>query len=182
MKTRTLLSASLFIGISALVACNNNTPDQSAEPGIKQDSTEETTPSVEVTPVGPQTEPAAGQYSRIKTVYKVNDSLFIDADYIRFLMNEEAGEAARKEGDAEMAIGPDGDTTYSAPGGYYILPQGEGAHTLPVAPNVRIELTGQNGESISGTIDKLNSILTDGIFVLTIQNGVVTAIKQQFIP
>jgi len=182
MKITQLVLPAFFIGSIIFSSCNNGTGDQAAEPGVLPDTVESTTPSVEIAPVGPQTEPAAGQYSRIKTVYKVNDTLFLDADYIRFLMGTEAGKAAQKEGDAEMAIGPNGDTTYSAPGGYYILPQGDGAHTLPVAPDVHIELTGQDGESISGTIDKLNTILTDGVFVLTIQNGIVTRIKQQFIP
>lgn len=165
--------------ILALAACHNG---GSPKDKTATDSTTQGEPSVDIAPVSPQTEPAKGQYCRIHGLYTANDTTYIDAAYIQFLMGAAAGDAARRNDDAEIVINEKGDTIYAAPNGYYIVDM-PGSHTLALAPDVQISLTGlKSSATTEEARQQLSKELRDGIYILTIEGGIVTRIREQFIP
>jgi hypothetical protein len=125
-------------------------------------------------PVTPQSQPYLGQYCFVKREYSSGDSNYIEADYIQFLMGKEAIDAATKRGEEEVVLDD-----------YYIVNENTKLRILPVSKDVVIQLvTTDSGKSFYENTDQsaLSKRLKDGIFVLQINNGLVTKIKQQFLP
>src|SRR5882724_7864346 len=58
--------------------------------------------SVTIVPLAPQDKPEEGQYTLINRVFDSAGTRYIEADYIRFLMGDEALAAAKKKGEEEM--------------------------------------------------------------------------------
>ena len=124
--------------------------------------------------VTPQSQPYPGQYCFVKSVYERGDSSYIEADYIQFLMGKDAIDAATKRGDVEMVLDD-----------YYIVNENTKLRILPMSKDVVIQLvTTDDGKSFleNANQSSLSTRLKDGIFVLQINNGLVTKIKQQFLP
>jgi hypothetical protein len=136
-------------------------------------------------PVAPQTRPQKGQYSLIKKLCKEGDSIFIEADYIQFLMGDNAVAAARQKNDADTFKDKNGRLVYSVLDDYYILNDNAAIRKLPVIKNVLIELVNtEDGQTFisSAGFDQLTERIKDGIFILQIEEGKVTKIRQQFLP
>ncbi len=120
-----------------------------------------------------QSKPYAGQYCYIKKVYVQDGVNYIDADYVQFLMGEDAVNAAKKEGAAEVLDD------------YYILNKNTVIKKLPLAKDVSIQLVNtENGEIYltETDYDSFSKRIKDEIFVLTIDNGIVKNIRMQFLP
>jgi len=125
-------------------------------------------------PVTAQSHPYPGQYCFVKRVYTNGDSSYIEADYIQFLMGKEAIDAATKRGEAELVLDD-----------YYILNENTKLRVLAMSKDVVIQLvTTDSGKTFFENADQssLSKKLKDGIFVLQINNGLVTKIKEQFLP
>jgi len=125
-------------------------------------------------PVTAQTQPYGGQYCFIKKAYTRGDTNYIEADYIQFLMGEQAIEAARKKGEAETVLDD-----------YYIVNENTKTRKLALAKDVIIQVViTEDGKSffVDGNDGLLRQKLQEGIFVLQIKNGVVKKIKEQFLP
>lgn len=129
---------------------------------------------VQYIPVQPQSVPYKGQYCFIKNIYKQGDTTFIEAGYIQFLMNEEAVAAATKKGETGAAMD-----------NYYIINDNTKPRILALSKGVAIFLIDPgNAKPVSDSIANtaLYKQLKDGIYVLQVNNGLVTEIKQQFLP
>ncbi len=122
----------------------------------------------------------------VKEVTKKGEKYFIIADYIDFLTNEKAVEKAKEQGEAEYDISEKGDTIYFVYNDYYISNVNPKLRTLELSSDVKIELWNypkNNGlfskVSITEFIDHLKA---EPILILTIENGVVTEMKEQYTP
>ena len=136
-------------------------------------------------PVAPQTRPQKGQYCLIKKIYTEGDSSFIEADYIQFLMGAEAVAAARHRNDVDTLIDKNGHFVYSVLDDYYILNDNPAIRKLALTKNVLIELVNTENGNIfisNAGFDQLTKRIKDGIFILQLEEGKVTKIRQQFLP
>jgi hypothetical protein len=174
-----------FTILTLLFACNSaddKTTDSPSENIAKKDSA-----VVKELPIQPQDKPDTGQYCYIKKIYTTGNTSFIVADYIQFLMGKEAVDAAKKNNNAEMVIDNKGDTVYSVPDNYYILNENTALKTLPLAKNVEILFVENNGTKTDihkPVFEMLKERIKndDAIFILTISDGVVKKIKEQYVP
>lgn len=134
--------------------------------------------------VKPQNKPAEGQYCYINKVYSNGGVDYIEADYIQFLMGDEAVSAARKRGDAERII-DQGDTSWAVPNDYYIINENRKSRTLVLAKDFRVIAVEDGSNSISGK-DPLGYIkkkAESGVFILSLgNNDTVLSIKEQYLP
>lgn len=124
----------------------------------------------------------------IKEVFKRDEIYFISADYIDFLMDEKAIEKAKDHGEAEYDISENGDTIYFVYNDYYISNFNPKLRTLELSEQIKIELldfsknandTGFKKVSVNKLIEEINS---NPIIILSIKDGVVIEIKEQFTP
>ena len=130
--------------------------------------------------------PASGQYCYITKMYTDKGVTYINADYIRFLMGNEAVAAARKNNDAIPELNAKGDTIWSLPDNYYIVDENTKIKTLALADNVqyyvvhmdeKVFLKKEKPETIKQGMDLHH------IFILTLDNKQrVTRIQQQYLP
>ena len=125
-------------------------------------------------PVTAQTKPYEGQYCFIKKAYTHADTSYIEADYIQFLMGDQAVAAAKKKGEADAVLDD-----------YYVVNDNPAIRKLALAKNVTIQLVvTEDGKSFftTGNDELLQKKLREGIFVLQFTNGLVTKIQEQFLP
>ncbi|BAV04498.1 hypothetical protein SAMN05421788_110230 [Filimonas lacunae] len=142
--------------------------------------------AVEHVEVQPQEKPEAGQYCYIDKVYTVGDSSFIDADYIQFLMGEEAVAAARKKGDAEPIV-KNGDTTWAVMDDYYIVNDNKQVRKLKLSKDfkyISVSASPQEEVNHKTPLEQLKEkAKKDYVFILTFNaDNEVSAIKNQFLP
>ena len=125
------------------------------------------------------------QYTLIKKVYIKSGTWYVSADYVQFLTGAEAAAQATAHGDESPP-----------PNGYYILNDTALLRELPVAATANVRIMGGTGGDpssprnqtlssfhdwfVSSSTDK--NWVKDGVYVLTLAGGTVTAIDQQFIP
>lgn len=128
---------------------------------------------------------AAKQYTLIKKVYLKSGTWYVTADYIQFLTGKAAATAATAHGDESPP-----------PNDYYILNDSKALRELPVAARATVKIVGGAGGDpqhpqnqtiwefhdwfVSPNGDK--SWVKDGVYVVTLVDGKVTAIDQQFLP
>jgi hypothetical protein len=146
-------------------------------------STSRDTPAVKLVPIGPQDKPEAGQYCYIKKVYNKDGVTYIDADFIQFLMGDDAFKAAKKRGDAVPEV-HDGDTTWLFESAYYVVNENAKIRSLPLAANFEFDaIEGFNAAvGKSSAADYLASLIKNNIFILTInKEGIVTLVKEQYL-
>lgn len=130
--------------------------------------------------------------SFINQIYQANGQTYIKADFIEWYEGEEANKVFRaREHDPEVTEAPDG---------YYIVNDDKQLQTFPVASDAKIYMQIYNR---SGNVDEANTKWNEEINVaqfvslfkdnseinlkdypyhLTIKNGVIVKITQQFIP
>jgi hypothetical protein len=125
------------------------------------------------------------QYTLIKKVYSKSGTWYITADYIQFLTGSAAAAAATAHGDESPP-----------PNDYYVLNENTLLRELPVQAGANVKIMGGEGGDpanprnqtisafhdwfISG--DTAKNWVKDGIYVLTLSGGKITAIDQQFVP
>ena len=129
---------------------------------------------IQSVPVTPQSVPYQGQYCFIKKIYTKGDTSYIEADYIQFLMGDEAIAAATKKGEQDMVQDD-----------YYVVNDNTKLRSLALSKNVVITLAGtDDGKPSSAGMDDgtLQKKLLSGIFVIRFENGLVTNMREQFIP
>ena len=167
-----ILPAIIFLFV--FISCNN--ADQQAaskEAPAVDKKTAVLEPVISAAPVQGQDKPEPGQYCYIKKIFVLGDTVYVEADYIEFLMGEDAVAAARKHGDTE---GPLDD--------YYIVNDNTKLRTLSLAKNVAVTFVQWDDKPITYKQD-LETLLQnkwDALYILTIENGIVTRIKQQYLP
>lgn len=166
-----------------LAGCNlneSNTDRKVIRKNYKTDS-----PTVKAEPVQPQSAPEKGQYCNIVKAYGRDGAIWIDADYVQFLMGDAAIAAARKKGAADMDIDKKGDTVWSVPDDYFILNENKKIRSLKLADDMEFigvqDMTPAPPAKL--TVQYLQSVIKDNLFILSFNNsGEVARIKQQFIP
>jgi hypothetical protein len=130
--------------------------------------------------------------SYIDQIYQSNGQTYVKADFIEWYEGEAANKVFReREKDPEMTEAPDG---------YYIVNDDTQLQTLPIASDAKIYMqiynrTGNVNEANTKwneeiSVDKFVSLFSDNSemnlkdypYHLTIENGVIVKITQQFIP
>ena len=165
-----------------LASCNLDEKD-TRKHKASGDDTSRDTPTVKMLPIRGQDKPEAGQYCYIKKVYNKDGVTYIDADFIQFLMGDDASKAARKRGDAVPEV-QNGDTTWHFESAYYVVNENPKIRALPLAANFEYDaLVGVNAApGKSSPADYLASRIKDNIFILTInKEGIVTLVKEQYL-
>jgi hypothetical protein len=125
------------------------------------------------------------QYTLIKKVYLKGGTWYITADYIQFLTGSAAAAAATAHGDESPP-----------PNDFYIVNDNKLLREVPVAATANVKIMGGEGGDpanpsnqsiatfhdwfVSG--DSAKNWVKDGVYVLTLASGKVTAIDQQFVP
>lgn len=129
---------------------------------------------------------ASGQYCNIKKIHYREGTVYIDADYIQFFTGEQAVREAKKRGDVEKSVNDKGDTIYSLPDDIYIVNENRKVHSIPLGSYAEIQLLQNNGGEaawVKGDVNQLKERISgDAVFILTIENGVITRIRQQYLP
>ena len=179
-KSLLILSAVLLI---FGCADNNDTPANTIDSttvtekpvaDIKETSTGvEKEPEEELIPYDPSI-PEKGQYCFIKNFFTEKDTGFIEADYIQFLIGDEALEAAQNRKDENPILDD-----------IYIINDNPRLRTLKLAPEAEFWAL-----YIQGDIYRKKSMLKElasqdefAIFILTFnEKGEVVKIKGQYLP
>ena len=179
MRFKTYWPAALLVLVAG---CNLDESKTDKKPAKAADNID--SPTVKLVDIKPQTAPVAGQYCYIKKVYVRNDAMYIDADYIQFLMDEDAVKAAKKAGEAKMDIDEKGDTSWNVLDDYYIVNDNPKIRTLKLAGNFEYVALTQGTTAVKkSAVDFLKASIKGNIFILTINsNGEVTKVEQQYVP
>lgn len=174
-----------FLTLLILASCEDSADKKADVTPEEETAGSNATKIPEKVPMQPQDKPHPGQYCFIKKIYEQDGQVYIDADYIQFLMYEEADEAARKNNDAEMLIDDNGDTTWSTPDPVYIINDNTKIRKLKIAPDVKIFTIEYDGEVFIKKTDlaAFRKIIAETPYALTFnsQNEVIK-IQQQYLP
>jgi hypothetical protein len=130
--------------------------------------------------------------SYIDQIYQENGQIYVKADFIEWYEGEEANKVFReREQDPEMTEAPDG---------YYIVNDDTQLLTLPIARDAKVYMqiynrTGNINEAVTQWNEEIDvakfitlfsddSVMNmkDYPYHLTIKNGIIVRITQQFIP
>ncbi|MDO6745537.1 hypothetical protein Q4553_13265 [Tenacibaculum soleae] len=126
------------------------------------------------------------KYCFIKNLTEKNGKNYIIADFVDFLTDEKAIEKAKQNGDADFDINKKGDTIYFVYNDYYVSNVNPKLRTLELIPQIRIELWNypkNNGIFNTVNINELNDHLSSKpIMILKIKNGIVTEMREQYVP
>lgn len=147
-------------------------------------------PSPSVAPSSAVEKPASEQvdgrfFSFLMSVKSTSGGYAVVADYARFLNGDEAAKAAARAGEESPP-----------PNDYFIVNDNERLRTLMVGPSVRVTLATYPGKvamSYPVTFARFRELFARGDEVgpthyrsvpywLTVQNGVVTRIEEQYLP
>lgn len=129
--------------------------------------------------------PTSRQFAFIKSISSGNSPALV-ADYAQFLTGDAAARAAEKAG-----------TESPPPNDYYIVNESGQLRTLRVAPSAKVRLTTKPGEGaapepyasdlktlagyLASDTEETAGLRADG-FWLTVTDGVVTGIEEQYAP
>jgi hypothetical protein len=126
------------------------------------------------------------KYCFIKKLIAKNGKNFILADFIDFFTDKKAIEKSIQNGDAEFDINKKRDTVYFVYDDYYISNVNPQLRTLELVSTIKVELWNypkNNGIFNEVNIIELKNYLShEPIMILKIINGIVTEMKEQFIP
>jgi hypothetical protein len=133
------------------------------------------------------------QTSYIQSISKVNGQLFIDADYMEFLVGDEGFEAAGKNHDLDTSYDENGKMTVGLLNDYYILNANTRIRKLPLYDKIIIEVFHWGEDTYYHERISADSLYKRFIsddhnpyehtpFALTLRNGQVVKISEIYIP
>jgi hypothetical protein len=131
--------------------------------------------------------PTARSHAYLRRIVQRQDRYYATVDYIQFLTDEAAVQAARARGDA-LAEVVKGDTVYSVFNDYYIINDSRRQRTLPLSQSAVIRLWRLAGElrqyptTAAELQAKSPELLQATPFVVETRDGVITGLTQQYIP
>lgn len=194
--------------IYTLTSCQTNQSEEKT--GVTKKDTVETTDSNKTTVINPaDTLPPAlafyindtlvegdDQMVYIESVFKKDSSIYIDADYIGFLMGDKAFEAARVRGGLDTSYTYEGDKKITHVGlsnDYYILNDNKKIRTLRASKDIVTETIYWGEETYylkRISLDSLYNIYKNDEFgryrttpfSITIRKGQVVKIEEVYIP
>lgn len=126
-------------------------------------------------------------YYYLKRIKKENGKWICEADPIKFYKGKQAVEEARKRKKAILGIDDSGKKQYYVLNDYFIINDKKETKRIPIDSSAIVEVIDpasndvQPKKSTLGMISKLKN-LTGYLFVLTMENGVITQISQQYLP
>lgn len=168
MRYYLYLPAALLILLAGCNLDEDNSSRKTTHPKPKTDS-----PVVKTVPVTPQSQPAAGQYGYITAVRQKEGHMYIDADYIQFLMGDAAIAAAKKKHDEVLDD-------------YYIINDNPAIRTLKLTGNFQYIAVESDSAARPGekALKRLHAAIKNKqVFVLRLNGqGEVAEIKEQFLP
>ena len=162
-----------FVLILFLAACNEaaeNTKPVPAKSALKAPAEKHKRKYL----ILPQSKPEAGQYCFINKAYTATGIQYIEADYVDFLMGDKAIEAAKAKGDSEMVLDD-----------YYIRNDNKKIRKLTLAGDVSILTVEAQDEKlyhVEAGFNDLQKYISNTLFILQIENGLVKQIKIQYLP
>lgn len=170
----------LFVLLSFLFSCTDTNSN-------RQVSTTIDTSKLFDAEVGNQLNDTINQhYANVVDVINRNDSTFIDADYIQYLLGEKAIEAARKANEVDTIRNPDGTIEFAVPNDYFIVNENTKVRRISIATNCQFDLILNPDRTHKISDNKLadfRKIYKDSPFILTLnQKGQITKIKEVFLP
>jgi hypothetical protein len=126
------------------------------------------------------------QYANIIRIYERLDTVYIDVDYIQFLIGDAAIEAAKKANEADTFIKADGKIDYAVQNDYFIINESKKIRHLALAKDCKYELL-YNPDRLhpikDNSLESLKTIYGDSPFILTLNDkGIVINIKEVFLP
>lgn len=155
-----------------LTACNDQ--DSTMDTPADMDSVTKTEPP-----------PILEEYVFIKNITGNNGNVIIHADYIQFLTNEEATEAAKRMHQADTVM-IDGKMSISVPNDYFIINEDSTTQLLQLDPGASFELLVEmrraSPEKVTNSLEGLQLIYSGSPFILTVQNGKIIKVEEVFIP
>lgn len=125
------------------------------------------------------------EYAFVKNIEFVNDSILIDADFIQYLTGLAAINAAKKDGEADVFVNKNNDTTYAVPNDYYIVNKNDKIRRLLLSKSISFDLiiNPDRAHPIkNNSLQSFGLIYKDSPFILTIESNEVTRIKELFLP
>ncbi len=171
MQTRLLPAAALLILLAGCNMNENNTQEQPAQVEPKNGDT----PTVKIIPLEPQDKPEPGQYCLIKRAFDSAGATYIDADYIQFLMGDEALAAAKKKGEEEMVLDD-----------YYVVNDNTKIRTLRLSSHFEFIAVNVGTEPLPAqtAMQHLQSVANTHVIMILNFNKQqeVTQMKIQFLP
>ncbi len=126
------------------------------------------------------------KYCFIKNLTEKNGKNYIVTDFVDFLTHEKAIEKAKQNGDADFDINKKGDTIYFVYNDYYVSNVNSKLRTLELVSDIKIELW--NYPKNNGIFNKVNinefknHLSNEPIMILKIKNGIVTEMREQYVP
>jgi hypothetical protein len=125
------------------------------------------------------------QYAFIKGITEKADFIYLDLDYIQYLTGDSAVSAARRMGDIDTTITPDGAIHEDVTNDYYILNENDKVRRIVLAANCKydllLDIDRLNGIT-ENSLASLKRIYGDSPFFFTVRDGEITEIKEVFIP
>ncbi|MBQ4819155.1 hypothetical protein [Aquimarina sp. MMG016] len=116
----------------------------------------------------------------VKRVYRKNDVVFIEADYVEYYEGRKAVEKAKENGKAEYDINNKGDTLYFLYDNHYVRNRSSKIKILELDDNARIKISSINKISYNFPLKALQKVIKDKpILILEIKNGIVYRITEQ---
>lgn len=184
MMFRVFLNMTLRVLILiAVVSCNTN-PKTNTSSGARDSNTNISDITL-ANPIDTLTE-TQNQYSYIVRIYQMMDTTYLEADYIQYLTEESAIEAARKVNEVDTFRTKDGKIEFAVPNDYFIVNENKKIRKLPLSNDCIFDLLNNpNGirPATNNSLNSLKEIHHDSPFILTIdKNGFVIKIKEVFLP
>ncbi len=119
----------------------------------------------------------------VNKVFKSNNAIFIEADFIEYYKGKKAVKKAKEYGDAEYDIDKNGDTLYFLYNNYYIHNQNSRPKILELDDRARVKIDNINQISNGFPLKAFQKIITNKpILILETNNGIVYKITQQKLP
>jgi hypothetical protein len=125
------------------------------------------------------------QYGFIKGIVEASDLNYLDVDYIQFLTGDSAVAAARRMGDLDTTITPDGVIHEDVTNDYYILNENGKVRRIALGSTCKFDLLlnpDRLNKITENSFASFKRIYGDSPFLLTIRNGEIIGIKEVFIP
>ncbi len=121
------------------------------------------------------------QHCYIKTVFRTNGAIFIEADFVDYFTGKKAVEKAKENNEAEYDIDKKGDTLYFLYDNYYVSNKSAKLRRLELNDKVRIEDINQISRGFP--LKAFQKIIADNpLMILEINDGIIYKITKQKLP
>ena len=123
------------------------------------------------------------QYCYVNRVFKSNDVIFAEVDFIEYYQGKRAVKKAKEFGEAEYDIDKKGDTLFFLYKNYYINNQNSSTRILEIDDNAKVRISNINQISKGFPLTAFQKIITEKpVLILETNNGIIYTITQKKLP